>query len=222
MKCLPHPHALTHYDDGFGGLVVSVLASGTRVRGFKRGRRRWIFQASEKSSACLPSEGKWKNLSHVPALRGHRKWDIVIHLRELRCASKIPCIVPSYASRGLSCLRGVWRLWRWMRGTHWGKGTISLQAAVPKRPHMWPLIFFLHIMTVFHKNILELTPYRICLKMCSKSDLESAFGYWFLHHDSETAHTALSSPAFLARNKMAVIPLPTTFSAVQLLSFPKT
>ena len=27
-----------------------------------------FFRASEKSSACLPSEGKWKNLSHVPAL----------------------------------------------------------------------------------------------------------------------------------------------------------
>jgi hypothetical protein len=29
--------------DGFGGLVVSMLASGSRVRGFKRGRSRWIF-----------------------------------------------------------------------------------------------------------------------------------------------------------------------------------
>ena len=55
--------------DGFGGLVVSMLASGTRVRGFKPGQSRWIFRASEKSSAYLPSEGKWKNLSHVPALR---------------------------------------------------------------------------------------------------------------------------------------------------------
>ena len=30
-----------------------------------------------------------------------------------------------------------------MRGTHWGKGTIGLQAAVPKRPHTRPLTFFL-------------------------------------------------------------------------------
>jgi len=44
--------------DGFSGLVVSMLASGTRVRGFKPGRSHWIFRASEKSSACLPSEGK--------------------------------------------------------------------------------------------------------------------------------------------------------------------
>jgi hypothetical protein len=34
--------------DGFGGLVVSMLASGSRVRGFD----------VKKSSACLPSEGK--------------------------------------------------------------------------------------------------------------------------------------------------------------------
>ena len=44
--------------DGFCGLVVSMLASGIRVRGFKPGRSRWIFRASEKSSASLPSEGK--------------------------------------------------------------------------------------------------------------------------------------------------------------------
>ena len=44
--------------DGFGGLVVSILATGTRVRGFKPGRSRWIFRASGKSSVCLPSEGK--------------------------------------------------------------------------------------------------------------------------------------------------------------------
>ena len=31
--------------DGFGGLVVSMLASGTQVCGFKPGQSRWIFQA---------------------------------------------------------------------------------------------------------------------------------------------------------------------------------
>ena len=29
--------------DGFGGLVVNMLASGTQFRGFKPGRSRWIF-----------------------------------------------------------------------------------------------------------------------------------------------------------------------------------
>ena len=44
--------------DGFRGLMVSILATGTRVRGFKNGRSRWIFRVSGKSSVCLPSEGK--------------------------------------------------------------------------------------------------------------------------------------------------------------------
>jgi hypothetical protein len=43
---------------GFGGPVVSMQASGTRVRGFTPDRSRWIFRATEKSSAYLPSEGK--------------------------------------------------------------------------------------------------------------------------------------------------------------------
>jgi hypothetical protein len=29
--------------DGFGGLVVRMLASGSRARGLKPGRSRWIF-----------------------------------------------------------------------------------------------------------------------------------------------------------------------------------
>jgi hypothetical protein len=44
--------------DGFGGLVVSMLASGSRVRGFDPDRSRLIFSYVKKSSACLPSEGK--------------------------------------------------------------------------------------------------------------------------------------------------------------------
>jgi hypothetical protein len=35
--------AVTCLSDGFGGLVVSMLASGSRVCGFKPGRSRWIF-----------------------------------------------------------------------------------------------------------------------------------------------------------------------------------
>jgi hypothetical protein len=40
-----------------GGLVVSVLATGLEVRGFKPGRVRWILRVI-KSVARLPSEGK--------------------------------------------------------------------------------------------------------------------------------------------------------------------
>ena len=38
---------------GFGGLVVSMLASGTQDRGFDPGRSRRIFRA-KKSTAYLP------------------------------------------------------------------------------------------------------------------------------------------------------------------------
>ena len=65
-KVIPHVfficekgvHFLHPLLDGIGGLVVSILATGTRVRGFKPGRSCWIFQAPGKSSVCLPSEGK--------------------------------------------------------------------------------------------------------------------------------------------------------------------
>jgi hypothetical protein len=39
---------LQYKHSGFGSLVVSMLASSTRVRGFKLGRSRWIF-SGEKS-----------------------------------------------------------------------------------------------------------------------------------------------------------------------------
>jgi hypothetical protein len=40
-----------------GDLVVNVLATGPKVRGFKPGRGRWILRVI-KSVARLPSEGK--------------------------------------------------------------------------------------------------------------------------------------------------------------------
>jgi hypothetical protein len=42
-------------DDGFGGLVVSMLASGTQGRGFKPGRSRWIF--TDVNILSMPSSG---------------------------------------------------------------------------------------------------------------------------------------------------------------------
>jgi hypothetical protein len=41
--------------DGFGGLVVSMLAPGSRVRGFKPGRSRWDFTSVKILS--MPSFG---------------------------------------------------------------------------------------------------------------------------------------------------------------------
>jgi hypothetical protein len=40
-----------------GGVAVSVLATGPKVRGFKPGRGRWILRVI-RSVARLPSEGK--------------------------------------------------------------------------------------------------------------------------------------------------------------------
>jgi hypothetical protein len=48
--------------------VVSVLATGPKVRGFKPGRGRWILGVI-KSAARLPSEGKCNRQSHVVDLR---------------------------------------------------------------------------------------------------------------------------------------------------------
>ena len=41
---------------GFGGLVVSMLASGTRVHGLRHGQSRWIFRVSEQILS-MPSFG---------------------------------------------------------------------------------------------------------------------------------------------------------------------
>jgi hypothetical protein len=71
-----------------------------------------------KSSACLPSEGKLNNLSHVPTLRHVQEPS---NYSKLRIASKLPSIkVPFFASRGLSRCLVWWRLWRWMRGLRQG------------------------------------------------------------------------------------------------------
>jgi hypothetical protein len=91
----------------FGGLVVSVLASGSRVRGFEPRRSRWILLC-KKSSARLPSEGKLNNLSHVPTL-GHVKEPF--SRSKLRAASGI-LSVPSFANRRLSHRLVRWRPWR--------------------------------------------------------------------------------------------------------------
>ena len=58
-------------ESGFGGLVVSMLASGTQDRGFDPGRSRRIFRA-KKSTACLACGGS-KAVSHVADLRGMSK-----------------------------------------------------------------------------------------------------------------------------------------------------
>jgi hypothetical protein len=48
-------HTFTHKQDGFGGLVVNMLASGTQGRGLKPGRSRWIF--TDVKILTMPSSG---------------------------------------------------------------------------------------------------------------------------------------------------------------------
>ena len=88
---------------GFGGLVVSMLASGTQDRGFDPGRSRRIFGA-KKSTACLPWEGS-KAVSHVADLRGMSKnpgftWK---SKSQAKLTGHFSPVIPSFANRGLSC-----------------------------------------------------------------------------------------------------------------------
>jgi hypothetical protein len=54
---IPGDRNVIQKGSSFGGLVVSMLASGTQNRGFEPSQSRRIFRV-KKSSACLPSEGK--------------------------------------------------------------------------------------------------------------------------------------------------------------------
>jgi len=136
--------------DGFSGLWYPSLRIQTRPKSSD-------FSGIWKILR-MPSEGKWKNLSHVPAL-----W----HVKEpstsvnYEYASKIPCIVPSFATRGFSCLCGVWRLWRWMRGTHWGQGYSRPTGCSAERPHMQPLTLTFNLMVSFSGQL------ETCIK-CQK------------------------------------------------------
>ena len=91
------------FSSGFGGLVVSMLASGTQDRGFDPGRSRRIFRA-KKSTACLPWGGS-KAVSHVADLRGMSKnpgftWK---SKSQAKLTGNFSPIIPSFADRSLSC-----------------------------------------------------------------------------------------------------------------------
>jgi hypothetical protein len=48
--------SIKQFLNGFGGLVVSMLASGSRVRGIEPDRSRWIF-SDVKKNLSMPSFG---------------------------------------------------------------------------------------------------------------------------------------------------------------------
>ena len=75
--------------DGFGGLVVSILASGTQVCGFKPGRSRWNFTGVKILS--MPSSGGESLLCPSFATQIY----FLLSLAEV--------------SHAASCVQGVWR-----------------------------------------------------------------------------------------------------------------
>ena len=54
---------------GFGGLLVSMLASGTGVRGFEPGRSRWIFRVYEYPQYAFLRKGS-ERICPMSQLRG--------------------------------------------------------------------------------------------------------------------------------------------------------
>ena len=73
----------TSRSDGFGGLVVSMLASGTQVCGFKPGRSRWIY-TGVKILSKPSSGGEVKESVPCPSFAACKKPS---DLRKLRIAS---------------------------------------------------------------------------------------------------------------------------------------
>jgi hypothetical protein len=55
LEFFGHIFEIYSYIVDLGGLVVSVLATGPKVRGFDPDRGRWIFKGDKNP---LPSEGK--------------------------------------------------------------------------------------------------------------------------------------------------------------------
>jgi hypothetical protein len=86
----------------FGGLVVSMLASGTQVCGFKPGRSRQIFSGVKILS--MPSFGR-EVKPFVPCCRFAARKRILFDYVEVGSQAKLVCHfslkVPSFSNRGL-------------------------------------------------------------------------------------------------------------------------
>jgi hypothetical protein len=108
---------------GFSGLVVSMLASGTRVRGFKPGRSRRIFSCEKNPQHAFLRKGS-KAVCPMSQICGISKKPVIAwklgHRQNLAVISRP---ISSLANRGLWRLRGVQRLWSWrkeLRAVHRG------------------------------------------------------------------------------------------------------
>jgi hypothetical protein len=87
-------------ESGFGGLVVSMLAFGTQVRGFKPGRSRRIFSGVKILS--MPSFGR--EVRPVSQICGTKKNPVGLRgslISQAKLLGHFTLEVPSFANRGL-------------------------------------------------------------------------------------------------------------------------
>jgi hypothetical protein len=162
--------------EGFGGLVVSMLASGTRVfAGSNPAEVVGFFGHLKNPPHAFLRRGSERICPMSPALRHVKEPSTSVNYE---CASKIPCIVPSFASRGLSCQCCAWRLWWWMRGTHWGGGGQGYNrptgCSAEKAPHA---TFNLFVTT---ERIIKSNAFVFCCV------LSSAFFYWLIYRNLQS------------------------------------
>jgi hypothetical protein len=97
---------LNALNSGFGGLVVSMLASGTQVRGFKPGRNRRIFWGEKNPRHAFFRKGS-KAVCPMSQICGMLKNPVITwKLGHRQNLSAISSPISSLANRG-----GMERLW---------------------------------------------------------------------------------------------------------------
>jgi hypothetical protein len=129
--------SLTHPRSGFGGLGVSMLASGTQDRGFAPDRSRRIFPAGKIHS--MPSFGG-EIICPMTQLWGMRKNPALFVNFEI--AGQIP-LVPSFASR-VRCVSGWYTAPLVVKeGSFRGEGTIDCASrGAEETPKKRPFPFY--------------------------------------------------------------------------------
>jgi hypothetical protein len=111
--------------------VVSILATGTRVRGFKPGRSFGIFGHPKKNPQYAFLR-KGSKICPMYQLCGMLKNPSVFRELRLWWQNWGEGIVSAFAGRGLAHLHDAWRLWGWMRELlARGKNTIDPEVIDP-------------------------------------------------------------------------------------------
>jgi hypothetical protein len=112
---LPKSSWLRLNGSGFVGLVISMLASGTRVRGFKPGQSRRIFSGEKNPQHTFLRKGS-KAVCPMSQIFGMLNNPVITwKLGQRQNSSAISRPISSLANRGLWRLRGVECLWSWRK-----------------------------------------------------------------------------------------------------------